>query len=110
MDSNDLNLLNIGEGIVEELYEDGLDKILSNISDTDTNKVKTRKLVIEFSFEPSEETEELKIHISSRVNLAPRKGRLTRAYMGHRGGKRTLFTQNPRQPELQFKKAAGDET
>ena len=109
MDSNDLTLLNIGEGIVEELYEDGLDKILFNIADEDTNKKKPRKLVIEFSFEADDESEELDIHISSRLTLAPKKGRRARAYMGFRGGRRTLTSLNPKQPELQFKTAAGEE-
>ena len=109
MDNEDLTLSSIGEGIVEELYEDGLQKILANIADEATNRVKPRKLVIEFTFEAEDEGNELEIHISSRVTLAPRKGRKARAYMGFYGGKRGLSSTDPRQPELSFSMASGGE-
>jgi len=109
MDDGDLTLTSIGEGIVEELYEDGLQKILANIEDEATNRIKPRKLVIEFTFEAEEEGKELDIHITSRVTTAPKKGRKARAYLAYRGGKRGLSSTDPRQPEFSFSVAAGGE-
>lgn len=110
MDEEDLTLTNIGEGIVTELYEDGLQKVLSNLTDEETNQKKPRKLVIEFVYEATEKPEELDISISSRVVLAPKKGRSAKAFISSQGGRRSLTSMNPHQRELPFPKAAGEES
>ena len=55
----DLNLRKIGLGAASEKFEQELIKVINNISDPNTEAIKTRKVILEFEITPTSEDRQL---------------------------------------------------
>jgi hypothetical protein len=67
------NILDIGNGMVSELANDELKKVLANIVDPNTDYKKMRKITLELKFKPNEDRSQITIEVSSKNSLAPNK-------------------------------------
>ncbi len=68
----ELNLKDIANGAVQELFENELDKILENIKDPNTSLKKARKLTINFTFKPLQDDRDIvSVEINTKSTLAP---------------------------------------
>jgi hypothetical protein len=115
VETQNLTINNVGGGIIPELFNKGLSKVLNNISDKSTSPTKPRKITIDISMEPSEELDQVDIHVSMRTTLAPTRGRKALAYLDLDGDEKKITLTDPNQMELAFglnqglKKAEGAE-
>ncbi len=67
----ELNLKDIANGAVQELFENELDKILENIKDPNTSLKKARKLTINFTFKPLQDDRDIvSVDINTKSTLA----------------------------------------
>lgn len=71
----ELNLKDIANGAVQELFENELDKILENIKDPNTSLKKARKLTINFTFKPLQDDRDIvSVDINTKSTLAQVEG------------------------------------
>ena len=71
----ELNLKDIANGAVQELFENELDKILENIKDPNTSLKKARKLSINFTFKPLQDDRDIvSVDINTKSTLAQVEG------------------------------------
>lgn len=91
------DLQNIAEGVAPELFSHELKKIAANILDINTKSTAKRKLALIFEFVPDENREEMKVHVSSKVNLAPVKTCSKTLWLGKRNGAAAIYGQDTKQ-------------
>lgn len=67
------SILELGNGIILELADHELKKILANIADPNTDYKKVRKLNIELKFVPNEDRSQITVSSGAKTTLAPNK-------------------------------------
>ena len=67
------SILEMGHGLILELADHEMKKILSNIADPNTDPKKMRKLTIELKMVPNEDRSQIVVTSSAKTNLAPNK-------------------------------------
>ena len=84
----ELNLKDIANGAVQELFENELDKILENIKDPNTSLKKARKLTINFTFKPLQDDRDIvSVDINTKSTLAQVEGVATQILIDKDGNK-----------------------
>lgn len=87
-DKNSLELQDIAGGAVQELFSYNMQKVLANIYDKNTSYKKTRKVVIELKFTPSDDSREvISADIDVKPVLAPVEGVKTKFMLDKDGDK-----------------------
>lgn len=71
MDPEKLNLENICNGGVPEIFERELGEVMKNIADVNTDPEGTRKIVFEFTFEPYKDRSGTLIRFRCKSKLEP---------------------------------------
>ena len=83
-----LNLKEIANGAVQELFENELDKVLENIKDPNTSKKKGRVLSINFTFKPLQDDRDIvSVEINTKSTLAPVESIATQILIDKNGNK-----------------------
>jgi len=67
------SILDINNGMVIELADYEMKKILGNIADPNTDAKKKRKITIELGFTPNEDRSQIKVEIKTKSTLTPNK-------------------------------------
>ena len=84
----ELNLKDIANGAVQELFENELDKILENIKDPNTSLKKARKLMINFTFKPLQDDRDIvSVDINTKSTLAQVEGVATQILIDKDGNR-----------------------
>lgn len=84
----ELNLKDIANGAVQELFENELNKILENIKDPNTSLKKARKLTINFTFKPLQDDRDIvSVDINTKSTLAQVEGVATQILIDKDGNK-----------------------
>lgn len=77
-----LNLLNLGDGAIPELFETELKKVLKNISNPNADTKMVRKIVIEVAIKPDEKKDLGLIGVKVSSKLAGPKIFTTKVFFG----------------------------
>ena len=82
---NNFNLDNLAEGAFTEKINQGINEVLANIQDPNTDWKSKRKLTIELTFMSREDRELTSVDILTKTKLAPAKPKATTIIMGTDG-------------------------
>ena len=103
MDAQELTLLTICKGSVQEIFQHELAKIIANIADPNTKAAKTRTLQMTFTFTPYPDRSGANVEITCKAMPAPFDASSVSGsiYLAKRDGKYSAFSRDLRQ-ELLF--------
>lgn len=91
----------IAGGVVPELFQDALCRVLANIDDLNCDAKAKRGLTVEMTFEPDASRQALNIKVSVKTKLAaPKKAESTVFLVRDQHGAVFAVESNPNQPEL----------
>lgn len=98
-----LDLSTIGDGVVHELFERELGKVLEDIADPNTPPEDKRSIVLTIEFKPDDQREQLGVFVQAQAKLAKGRGHAAMAHMGKtKKGRIVAIPWNPRQESLDF--------
>lgn len=80
-----ITLSSIGNGALEEIFQDELQKIMDNIVDPNTKPDAVRELTIKIQLKPDEHRSWGTIDLSAQAKLAPNRKFSTSCIIDHRG-------------------------
>lgn len=95
-----LDLFNICEGHVPEVFAHVLRQVMTNIQDPNTKAAKKRKLKIEFEFSPSEDRSHIEVEfrvVPGLQSIAAMKGSV---FISRIDGEAKAYPRDPRQDVL----------
>lgn len=90
----------IGGGVVPELFEHELARILENIGDPNTIAKKPRKLVFEIVFSPTEDRESCSVKVSARSTVVGVQPVSCSLFLGRENGRMVACVRDRKQGEL----------
>lgn len=99
-----VNLQNIGNGVVGELFDREMQAVLKNIEDINTPAVEARKISIEIAIKPTEDRDMGMVTVKCQSKLAKVKPAVSAIFVGKEGGKLHAYSSDPKQEEMQFGK------
>lgn len=91
----------ICKGIIPEMFEKQLEKILKNINDINTNPTDVRSIVFNISFKPSADRRHIDTTVTSDIKTSNKHGAKTMLFISReKGGKMRAYENNPEQLEF----------
>src|SRR6266436_156012 len=100
MEPEELNIINICNGAVPDLFERELKEVYKNIQDVNTPYEKARKIIFEFTFEPFDDRSGAMVHFSCKSRSVPVEEKSGRSFIQRRGGNVLAFPHDPQQARL----------
>jgi hypothetical protein len=76
----ELNVGNVADGVVPELFDTEIRKILSNIADVNTPADAKRKLTIDFDFAPTPDRKSAVVTVTAKTKLQGMEGKAGTIY------------------------------
>jgi len=76
------NLDELAGGALAERFQDGLNEVLANIFDPNTDPLKTRKLSLTLTLKPNQTRDMASVDIDAKTTLAPPRAVQTVLYIG----------------------------
>lgn len=76
------NLDELAGGAMAERFQDGLNEVLKNIFDPNTDPVKTRKLALTLTIKPNRDRNKATVLIDAKTTIAPPVAVETTLYLG----------------------------
>lgn len=104
-DPIDLNIGNICEGAIPELFDRETRNVLDNIADVSTDAEQVRKLTIELHFKPAPDRKSAVVVAKVHTKLAGVEPTAGSIFFQKRGGKLLAYAEDPRQDRLFAKEA-----
>ncbi len=98
-DIKHITVSNLADGAVDELFQDALGKVLTNIKDLNTDHKGKREILMKFTVTTDEERNVGKITVSCDCKLAGVKGVAVGVYIGQHEGL-LVAVEAPRQPDM----------
>jgi hypothetical protein len=95
-----LNLLNIDNGSVPEVFDAELRKVLDNINDPNCNPKAKREITLKLTLLPGEDREDMSYIVACTSKLAPVKPGINRAHLVRKQGQLHALTENVTQEKL----------
>ncbi len=95
-----VDIQTLGRGAAMELFNDGLNKVLENILDPNTEAKQTRKVTLTVEFKPTEDRDVARAIMSVKCNLASAKGVGTFIFIGREQGRAVAMQRDTRQMDL----------
>jgi hypothetical protein len=105
-EDNALNLDNICNGGVPEVFERELGEVLKNIADVNTDPEEQRKITFEFIFEPFKDRSGAMVRFRCKSKVAPVEEVAGQMFVQRRGVNLTAIAHDPRQARMFDSKAA----
>ncbi len=106
MDQETLNLENICNGGVPEVFERELGEVLKNIADVNTDPEEARKITFEFIFEPFKDRSGALVRFRCKSKVAPVEEVSGQIFVQRRGVNLTAIAHDPKQARLFDAKSA----
>lgn len=100
MDYQEVTLTNLNGGVIFDLFEEELAKVLENIADPNTPAEQTREIKILIKFKPNEERGTAATVVLASSKLAAPKGHGSFVTFGTDGARARAYVTDPRQGEL----------
>lgn len=82
MKTSQIDLPSLGAGVVNELFDDALEKVIENIADKNTNWKKDREIIIKLKIKPNEDRSSGTYSVDVNTKLAGVKPHIGTLYMG----------------------------
>jgi hypothetical protein len=95
-----VDIVSLGRGAAVELFNDELNRVLTNILDPNTDAKALRSLTLTVKFKPSEDRDLAGVTMEVKSKLASPKGVGTVVFIGKEAGHPVAMERNPKQPEL----------
>lgn len=105
-DDNVLNLDNICNGGVPEVFERELGEVLKNIADVNTDPEATRKITLEFTFKPFKDRSGAMVRFGCKSKVAPVEEVAGQMFVQRRGINLSAIAHDPKQARMFDAKAA----
>ena len=99
---SELNITNLNDGAINELFHAHIDKIMKNIDDPNTEATDVREITFKISFKPDEKRETTEVRIKSSSKLAGIRATKSTAFLVRKGGKIRAFKHNMQQENFGF--------
>lgn len=99
---SELNITNLNDGAMNELFQAHIDKIMKNIDDPNTEATDVREISFKISFKPDEKRETTEVRIKSASKLAGIRATKSTAFLARKGGKTRVFRHNMSQEDFGF--------
>ena len=94
-----LDAMNLGDGALQDLFDNSLKKVLANINDPSTKATAVRKVTMEITITPDESRSMASITISASTTLAHVKPVNTAALLEQQDGKLTAYIHQAEEAE-----------
>lgn len=94
-----VTLASIGEGALEELFQECLRKVLSNIDDPNTDPKARRQIVMTFGITSEEDRRSAKVDMACTAKLAGAKAMSVNVFIGRHEGE-LAAVEAPKQEEM----------
>lgn len=107
VDEEYVDIQTLGRGAAMELFNDGLQRVLENVLDPNTEATAKRVLTLTVEFKPTEDRDVARAIMQVKAKLADAKGVGTYIFIGREAGRAVALERNPRQPELPMSEAGG---
>ena len=98
--SEELNIGNICNGAVPEVFTHELEQIIKNINDPNTPPEAKRSLVIKFDFKPMHDRSSAEVTMSVKSTTAAVQAVKSSVYMSKISGTLRAYANDPRQTEM----------
>ena len=95
-----LNLENICNGGVPEVFERELSQVLENIADVNTDPEEVRKITFEFAFEPFKDRSGAMVRFRCKSKIAPVEEVAGQMFVQRRGTNLTAIAHDPKQARM----------
>lgn len=95
-----INLRNICQGALEEIFQEALGRVLENIRDVNTSEKAVRKMNIKFQFGPLPDRSGAAVSFEIETKMAGVKPVGGTIHIVRQGGKVAAFPFDPRQEQL----------
>jgi hypothetical protein len=102
METRELTLETIGNGVVPELFALELNNVIMNIDDPNTDPSKVRKINISLTFAPSEDRATAAVKVAVKSSLVGVMETTSSVYLGQKNGVLGAFVSDPGQSEIDF--------
>jgi len=100
MSNESVTLTTLGGGAAVELFQEQLDRVLTNIADVNTEAEEKREITLKVVLHPNAQRDTAAVEIIVGAKTAPIKGATTTFFMGKHAGQRIAVEQNPKQLPL----------
>ncbi len=96
----DLNIGNICEGAVPELFDREIREVLENIADVSTDPEAKRSIILQFDFKPAPDRRSAVVAVVCKSKQASVEVKAGTIFFAKRSGKLQAFAEDPRQDFL----------
>lgn len=96
----EVNIGNMGEGALEELFQHAVQKVTENIADLNTQPDAKRSINIKITFKPTEDRKTAETVVSCETKLAGVRAVKSSIFFATQNGAKRAFTEDPRQAAL----------
>jgi len=94
-----LDAMNLGEGALQDLFDNSMKKVMANINDPSTKSTAVRKISLEIAITPDESRSMASFVISASTTLAHIKPVSTAALLEQQDGKLTAYIHQSEEAE-----------
>lgn len=98
-----MTLQELGGGIVPELFDLELGRVLRNIDDVNTEATATRSISIAITVKPSEDRESAGVTVKVSSKLAGPRPQATSVFIGRDQGELVAYLRDPHQREMDLR-------
>lgn len=102
MEIKKADLQTINNGAAAELFAEEFDKVLRNINDISVDAEGTRKIVLEFRFNPTKDRSSVATIIQASSRLVSTQAHGGSMFLSNKGNKLEAYLTNPNQMNLDF--------
>lgn len=99
-DYREVNLQNINQGHVIDLFDEAMGRVMENIADENTPPKKERVITIKITVKPNESREHAEVKVGVVTNLAPIKPSEGVVLFSYDGSKAKAYVSDPKQEDL----------
>lgn len=97
-----LDAMNLGDGALQDLFENSMKKVMANINDPSTKATAVRKVSLEITITPDESRSMAAIVVSASTTLAHIKPVSTAALLEQQDGKLTAYIHQSEEAETEL--------
>lgn len=101
-----LNIGNIGNGVIPEIFKNLNTQVMENIRDANTTPTKKRKMVLTITYAPSADRKSAQVLVDTKLMLAPPETNISTIHVAKIRGQVVGFVHDPAQDELRFGESA----
>lgn len=99
---SEINIQNINDGALNEMFSTELTKILKNIDDPNTEATDVREIQFKITFKPDDKREASEVKIKCTSKMAGLRAAKSHAFLVRKGGQVRAFKHNMKQTNFEY--------